>query len=149
MKYSTSHVNLLGYSHVIQQHQSCLDEPEHYEFGLLCLKQLLSHQWCQGLDQGQKDDIYNLLPELDLGPDGLTEAGLHGRVDSFTYLTDTILTTNLGKNKGLVRLNMVQGKMKVRRKRIKNEGRVSPDTELAGYPAFFCWISCIRLLFFI
>ena len=76
----------------------CLDEPEHYEFGLLCLKQLLSHQWCQGLDQGQKDDIYNLLPELDLDPDGLTEAGLHGLVDSFTYLTDTILTTTLGKN---------------------------------------------------
>jgi len=72
------------------------DEPEHYEFGLLCLKELLSHQWCQGLDQGQKDDIYNLLPELDLGPDGLTEAGLHGLVDSFTYLTDTILTTTLG-----------------------------------------------------
>ena len=46
-------------------------------------------------------------------------------------------------------LNMDQGKMKVRRKRIQNEGRVAPDTELAGYPAFFCWISCIRLLFFI
>jgi len=72
------------------------DEVEHYEFGLLCLKELLSHQWCQGLEQRQKDDIYNLLPELDLDPDGLTEAGLHGLVDSFTYLTDTILTTTLG-----------------------------------------------------
>jgi len=87
--------NLQSYLQFLPTWLKISEDSEESDFVLLCLKHFLEHEPTADLEQEHKEKAISLILELELA-ESLSERVVVSLVNEFTFVTDSILTTNLG-----------------------------------------------------